>query len=89
MAQTERPDAVLLDLAMPEVTGIDVLRRLKRGRRTRQMPVLVTSAYTRVLGQPEIDLASGVLPKPIDVDNLLAHMRRILGEDKPSAAHAE
>jgi DNA-binding response OmpR family regulator len=79
MLREQRPDVVLLDLAMPDVTGVEVLRRLRSDRLSRDIPVLVISAYTRVLPPDQVDLASGVLRKPLDVDNLLAEVRRVLG----------
>jgi len=77
---TERcPDLVLLDLAMPDVTGMDVLHNLKRDHATQGVPVLVLSAFTRVL--PERDAASvaGVLAKPVDVSKLLGAIEEALG----------
>lgn len=73
------PDLVLLDLAMPEVTGRDVLQELKRNRRTRQVPVLVISAYTRVLSEEEAGSVAGVLRKPLMIEELLEQLRRVLG----------
>jgi DNA-binding response OmpR family regulator len=47
------PDLVLLDLAMPEFTGVDVLHGLKRSSRTRSVPVLILSAFSGVLPDRE------------------------------------
>jgi DNA-binding response OmpR family regulator len=75
------PHIVLLDVAMPEVTGVEVLRHLRSVRRTRTLPVVVVSAYPRVL-QP-IDEASVacILIKPIHVETLLAVVRQVLEPD--------
>src|SRR3981081_2277468 len=84
---TERcPDLVLLDLAMPDVTGMDVLHDLKRAHATQRVPVLVLSAFTRVL--PERDAASvaGVLAKPVDVSKLLAAIEEALGSEGDGAS---
>ncbi len=43
LARTETPDLILLDLLMPKLTGIEVLRALKGGEGTRSIPVLVLS----------------------------------------------
>jgi CheY-like chemotaxis protein len=80
MVRERLPDVMLLDLAMPDVTGHDVLHELKRNRRTRHLPVLVISAYTRVLTPDEADSVYGVLSKPLVVANLLEQIRRALGE---------
>jgi|GEM_PF-1619564 len=43
-ARQERPDLLLLDLMMPEVTGFDVVRHLKADAATKQIPILIVTA---------------------------------------------
>ena len=43
LARAERPDVIVLDLVMPEVSGFDVVRELSRHVETRGIPVLVFS----------------------------------------------
>jgi len=71
LATEHSPDLVLLDLALPGVTGVDVIRSLKRSRRTRHVPVVVLSAYPRVLSSGDAQSVAQVLAKPVDVDCLL------------------
>jgi DNA-binding response OmpR family regulator len=73
-----QPDIVLLDLAMPDVTGVDVLHELRRHPATRQLPVLVLSAYGAVLPDSDAQRVAAVLKKPIDIDDLLARVDRAL-----------
>ena len=42
----ERPDLVLLDMSMPEMDGLEVLRRLRADPRHRDLPVVVFSAVS-------------------------------------------
>ena len=44
-ARATRPDLILMDLVMPDVTGDEVMRRLKADPLTRNMPVIVTTAF--------------------------------------------
>ena len=44
MARSEKPDLVLLDLMMPEVTGFDVVEALRSNAETREMPIMVLTA---------------------------------------------
>src|SRR5215471_14565493 len=44
-ARAHGPDAILLDLALPTKSGLDVLRELKSEALTRDIPVIVVSAY--------------------------------------------
>jgi DNA-binding response OmpR family regulator len=78
LAVEECPDIVLLDLAMPEFTGMDVVRELRRGPVTRTLPVLVLSAFTRLLAAPDVTSVAGVLSKPVDVVMLLAAIEQAL-----------
>ena len=43
-AQTLSPDAVLLDLMLPGMSGLDVCRELRAGERTRDMPIVMITA---------------------------------------------
>jgi DNA-binding response OmpR family regulator len=47
MARAELPDLVLLDLLMPKMPGIEVLRALKSDEATRAVPILVLSNSSR------------------------------------------
>jgi signal transduction histidine kinase/CheY-like chemotaxis protein len=44
MAKTEKPDLVLLDLMMPDVTGFDVVEELRANKDTRETPIMILTA---------------------------------------------
>ena len=80
-------DVVLLDLAMPRVSGVDVLRRLEEDGRADLIAriIVVTAASTREIGRlPHVR----VLRKPFDLDELMAAIsgtsRRRMGSDESS-----
>ncbi len=77
---SERPDLVLLDMVMPDMDGLEVLRRLRAQEETRATPVIMVT--TR--GEPE-HIAAGYesgcneyVTKPFDATVLLATIRRCL-----------
>jgi DNA-binding response OmpR family regulator len=64
-AREEAPDLVLLDLLMPRLGGLEVLRALRADERTRAMPVLILSNSSREQDVAEIERlgVSGYLVK--------------------------
>jgi CheY-like chemotaxis protein len=74
----KEPDVVLLDLAMPEVTGVEVLHEIRRGATTRDLPVVIISAFPRVLSAKDAETVSGVLCKPLDINDVLDQVRNAL-----------
>jgi eukaryotic-like serine/threonine-protein kinase len=77
-ATTPGPDLVLLDADAPGVDGASVCRTLRRGPRTRFIPIVVVAAKTTALADEIEDLADEVLPKPIDDDALVARVERAI-----------
>lgn len=69
LAKAERFDLVLLDLNLPRVSGVEVLRRLKRDGLLIDTPVIVISSMTNMEEIVQcLDLgAEGYLPKPFNV----------------------
>lgn len=67
LVRSERPDLVLLDLALPEMTGREVLRRMREEPATRDVPVVMTTAQAAKEVVTEIVAlgVSGYLVKPI------------------------
>ena len=72
------PDAILLDLMIPEQDGWDLLQLFRSRDNTRSTPVIVCSA----LRQAGLALALGAdafIEKPIDEEALLGLLRRFIG----------
>jgi CheY-like chemotaxis protein len=69
LARQHEPDLILLDLHLPDISGIDVLARLQRSALTCDIPVVILSADATV-SQIERLLSAGArtyLTKPLDV----------------------
>jgi two-component system response regulator MprA len=78
LASEPEPDAVILDVLMPGVDGLEVCRTLRReGRR---LPILMLTARTQVDDRVEgLDAgADDYLTKPFALEELLARMRALL-----------
>jgi CheY-like chemotaxis protein len=51
VAQEKIPDLILLDMMLPKITGLEVLRSLKGDARTREIPVIVLSGLSQTNGE--------------------------------------
>src|SRR5881275_2485145 len=72
------PDALVLDVMMPGLDGLDVTRRLRR--QGNRVPILLLTARDAVGDRVEgLDAgADDYLPKPYDLEELLARLRALL-----------
>jgi two-component system, cell cycle response regulator DivK len=81
LATTYRPVAIIMDLAMPVMDGLEATRRLKQDARTADLPVVMVTAYNSDPYRRAAEDAgcAAFLPKPADPEALLAELRRVLG----------
>jgi CheY-like chemotaxis protein len=80
-AELERPDAILLDLMMPDVDGRATLKRLKDNEKTAKIPVVLLTAKSQGMSLEELkELGlADFLPKPFDPVTLCNDISRVLG----------
>jgi len=79
VGKQQRPDLVLLDLNLPRVSGVDVLRRVKGDQVLRTIPVVVFST-----SRADVDVsvayacgANAYVVKPVDLHRFMAVVRDI------------
>ena len=78
LATEQAPDLVLMDIQMPDVDGVEALRRLRADARTASIPVLAVTAQA-MQGDREHFLAvgfDGYLSKPLNVRELIGTVRQ-------------
>ena len=80
----EKPDVVLLDIAMPDIDGRDVLVELKNNDDTKDIPVIMLTCKS---AQVEIDYgmelgASAYITKPYESPHLLRQIAHVLDEKR-------
>ncbi len=84
----ELPDLLLLDWMLPDVSGLDLLRRLRREEPTRELPVILLTAR----GEEEARVrgfaagADDYVPKPFSPRELAARIRAVLRRAAPHVA---
>jgi CheY-like chemotaxis protein len=80
-ASADRPDAILLDVMMPDIDGPETLRLLRADSATETVPVVFLTARSQVADVEWLEGlgASGVIPKPFDPVNLADDLTKVLG----------
>ncbi|WP_316765379.1 response regulator transcription factor [Pedobacter frigiditerrae] len=72
------PDAVVLDIMLPDGNGIEICNKLKSNLLTEKIPVLLMSANTNVAMISNESKADDFISKPFDIDDLVSRVRKLL-----------
>ena len=83
--ENQRPDLITLDIMLPGMDGIEILKKLRSNPATERIPVIMASAkgteYDRVLG---LDLgADDYLVKPFSMMEMISRIRAVLRRTVP------
>ncbi len=82
--ERERPAAIVMDIQMPGIDGLEVTRRLRADPRTRQLPIVALTALT-MPGDRERCLAAGAdiyMSKPVSLKDLSESIGRLLRQGR-------
>lgn len=80
IAQSMQPDAILLDVMMPDMDGPTTFRQLQANSATEHIPTILLTAKAKISEQQQfIDLGiTGVITKPFKAQDLVNQIREIL-----------
>jgi CheY-like chemotaxis protein len=84
LAQSEKPDIILMDMSLPVMDGWEATRRVKANDETRGVPVIGLTAHA-MNGDRERAIEAGCDDydtKPVEFDRLIGKMERLLGVAK-------
>jgi len=86
--QTRAPDLILTDLAMPKMSGVEVIHRLKSNPDLQHIPVVAVTAYiwdtiAQAAGGVGVD---GFIAKPVTATRLLQEVAKYIPVPGPRAA---
>ena len=75
------PDLVIMDIQLPHISGIDLIRQMKADRRLRHIPIMAVTAYA---GKGDEDRvreagADAYVAKPISVARFISSVEGLLG----------
>jgi|SRR5580704_11127055 two-component system cell cycle response regulator DivK len=80
LALANRPDLILMDIQLPEISGLEVTRRLRGDERSRQIPIVAVTAFAMGWHEREA-LDSGCdayIAKPISIFGFLRTVESFL-----------
>lgn len=79
-AQTQQPDAILLDVMMPEMDGIVTFDRLQSNPATKNIPVILLTAKVQSIDKQRFATleVAGIIAKPFDPMQLTNQVEEIL-----------
>ena len=83
-----RPDAAVIDLVLPRMNGLELVRRLRSDEGTSRLPIIALTGRVVPLG-PEVAIAAGCdrfLAKPCSPSELLLEVNRLLVDSNSPAA---
>jgi len=84
--EDDLPQAVLLDLRMPVMSGWGLLDALKKMPRARGLPIIIISGYG-FEWEAELVGAAGYISKPVDLDKVRMTVQRIIGPPEVAMMH--
>ena len=79
-ASATYPDLIILDLALPEMDGVEAARRIHAQPKLSRTPIFVISAFVTKEVEADVRAAGcvAIFPKPFDVDGLMAKINSTL-----------
>lgn len=88
--EKKRPDIILLDILMPDMNGLEMLKEMKKKRELRDIPVILLTnlGESKIDMDPELSFALGIKDYLIKTkhtpDNVVKRVRQILKPERVS-----
>lgn len=81
-----QPDLVLMDVMMPGITGLDVVRAMRKNPNLKEIPVILMSAIEPPATQTDVDFQA-FIRKPFTLQALLDQVKELLARRKGATPH--
>ena len=79
LAREHMPDLILMDIQLPEVSGLEVTRWIKEDAVLKSIPVIAVTAFAMKGDEEKIRRCEAYIAKPISVSNFLETIEKVLG----------
>lgn len=80
LARNAKPDLIIMDIQLPEISGLDITRKIKSDPEMKHIPVIAVTAFAMKDDEEKILQAGceAYLSKPIAIDQFLSTVRRFI-----------
>jgi len=81
IALEEKPDFIILDIQLPDMDGLDVLRKIRDSEIDDSLPVIAMTSYAMTGDRKKMEDAgcNGYIEKPIDPEKVINQIEKIVG----------
>ena len=82
MTRNVQPDLIVMDIQLPEISGLDVTKKIKADKEISDIPIIAVTAFAMKDDEEKILRAGcqAYISKPISIVNFLETVRKFLGE---------
>jgi DNA-binding response OmpR family regulator len=80
LVKSEKPGAVVLELALPDVDGCGVIKQLQDDWEAKKVPIVVFSNYPNRLSGAQREKVEAVVGKPADWEDLLGQVQKAIAK---------
>lgn len=80
LANKEKPDAILMDIQLPDINGLEVTKRIRASKTNGTVPIIAITSYAMV-GDKERSLeagCNGYIEKPINPETFMSELQKYL-----------
>ncbi len=82
--RSEKPDAVTLDITMPEKSGVKFYREVKESEEYKDIPVIIVTGVSDyferfITSRKQVPPPEGYIQKPVDKQGMLDTLKKVLG----------
>jgi CheY-like chemotaxis protein len=80
LALSEKPDYIILDIQLPDIDGLEVLKRIRASEDGENIPVIAMTSYAMSGDKERLIQAgcNGYIEKPIDPERVIMQINKIL-----------